>query len=168
MLSLITLAVIVPTACVVSAGYINDWDQPFNFRCPDGQVISYISSVHDNRREDRRWEFLCRTVASTYSCTDSGYVNNFDEPLVFTCPGDKVMIGVHGYHSNRHEDRRFGFHCCDLLNRRPRDCYTTDYVNNWDGKLTLAVPEGRVVKGAFSTHNNRREDRRWRYQICSI
>ncbi|KAK6963285.1 strain EAF dermatopontin 3 [Biomphalaria glabrata] len=163
--SLYLLAILMTVA---SAAYVNDWDQPFNFRCPDGQVVSYVSSVHDNRREDRRWEFLCRTARQTHSCTDSGYVNDFDGPLVYTCPGNKVMVGVHSYHNNRREDRRFGFYCCDVQGSTPRDCYTTDYVNDWDGKLTLAVPEGRAVKAAFSHHNNRREDRRWQFQICAL
>ncbi|KAH9492205.1 Inter-alpha-trypsin inhibitor heavy chain H3 [Bulinus truncatus] len=100
--------VVISTDHVASDGYVNDWDQPFNFSCPDGQILSYISSVHSNKKEDRRWEFLCRTAGRTSSCTDSGYVNKFDEPVVFTCPGDRVMTGVHGYHSDRYEDAGSG------------------------------------------------------------
>ncbi|KAK0058741.1 dermatopontin 2 [Biomphalaria pfeifferi] len=160
--------VIVSLATVVSAGYVNDWDSPFNFRCPDNQIISYTSSIHDNRKEDRRWEFLCRTAGKTHSCIDSGYVNEFDEPIVYTCPGNKVMVGAHSYHSNKHEDRKFGFYCCDIKGKSPRNCYDTGYVNDWDQKLTLVVPEGKAIKAAFSHHDNRREDRRWKYQICTL
>ncbi|XP_059154328.1 dermatopontin-like [Physella acuta] len=159
---------VVAIATVETFAYVNDWDQPFDFRCPSGQAISYISSIHSNRHEDRRWEFLCRSVGATHSCEDSGYVNDFDQALAYTCPGDKVMTGVASYHNNRHEDRRFRFQCCNISGKTPRNCYVTGDVNTWDGKLTLNVAEGSVVKGAFSHHNNRREDRLWRYSICSI
>ena len=105
---------------------------------------------------------------SIYVFIPSGYVNTFDNPLVFKCPGNQVITGVNSYHSNKYEDRRFGFQCCNVLGRQPRDCYITGNVNDWDGKLTLAVPEGKVIKGAYSNHDNRREDRRWQFEICTL
>ncbi|CAL1539512.1 unnamed protein product [Lymnaea stagnalis] len=152
-----------------STGYfVNNWDQPFNFNCPPGQVISYVSSIHDNGAEDRRWEFLCRAVANTHSCSHSGYVNTFDNPVVFRCPGHQVMTGVNSYHSNGNEDRRYGFYCCNVASLKTCDCYITGYVNDWDEKLTLVVPEGKAIKGAFSHHDNGREDRIWQFEICNL
>lgn len=46
-----------------------------------------------------------------YLCVD--YVNDFDQPVVFQCPNGGVMDGVHSYHYNGAEDRRFRFYCCE-------------------------------------------------------
>ncbi|CAL1539510.1 unnamed protein product [Lymnaea stagnalis] len=159
------LAFLIPGS---TAGFVNDWDQPFTFNCQTGHVISYVSSIHNNRAEDRRWEFRCKNVVKTHSCSHSGYVNEFDQPVVFKCPGDQVMTGVDSYHSNKAEDRRFGFQCCNVQERQPRDCYITGDVNRWDGKMTLVVPWGKAIKGAYSHHNNHYEDRLWRFEICTL
>merc|ERR1712025_242846 len=39
--------------------YANSWDNPVNFNCPSGQAIVGMYSVHDNRKEDRRFQFTC-------------------------------------------------------------------------------------------------------------
>jgi len=39
--------------------YANSWDNPVNFNCPSGQAIVGMYSVHDNRKEDRRFKFQC-------------------------------------------------------------------------------------------------------------
>ncbi|XP_059159174.1 dermatopontin-like [Physella acuta] len=162
------LALAVAMATRSMGGYVNEWDQPFDFKCPLGQAISYVSSVHNNHYEDRRWEFHCRSVGSTGACEDSGYVNEFDQQLTYVCPLNKAITGVASYHDNHYEDRRFRFQCCSVNDRNLTGCYITGDVNTWDGKLTLFVPDGKVVNGAFSTHNNYYEDRLWRFNICNI
>lgn len=67
-----------------------------------------LRSEHDNRKEDRRWDFRCRdTFTVTPSCFDSGYVNDFDLTLNFQCPSNYVIAGMSSYHDNRKEDRRY-------------------------------------------------------------
>ena len=44
---------------VGALGWINDYDQPVHFQCPDGQFLSKIDSQHDNGHEDRVWDFGC-------------------------------------------------------------------------------------------------------------
>ncbi|CAL1538693.1 unnamed protein product, partial [Lymnaea stagnalis] len=112
--------------------------------------------------------FSLKLTAKFECCHSPGYVNSFDNPLDFKCPGDKFVTGVSGYHDNHFEDRRYGFQCCNILGRSPRDCYLTGEVNTWDGKLTLVVGEGKAIKGAHSVHNNYYEDRIWKFEICSI
>ena len=46
--------------------YQNDWDQPLHFECKSGDGINHVQSVHDNRREDRRWRFGCAKVNEYY------------------------------------------------------------------------------------------------------
>ncbi|CAL1530397.1 unnamed protein product [Lymnaea stagnalis] len=157
----------VAVVTVASGTYVNEMDQPFDFECPPGSIISYISSVHDNRYEGRRWELLCRAAGNTHPCEDS-YVNTFDNPVSFKCPGDKVLAGVKSYHDDSYDDRRFIFQCCAMIGQSQHGCYTTTGdVNAWDGKLTLSVPIRRVLKGAYSHHDNAYEDRVWKFEICS-
>ncbi|KAI8794921.1 dermatopontin [Biomphalaria glabrata] len=153
---------------VTEADYVNNYDQPFDFQCPAAQILSYISSVHHNGAEDRRWEFLCRTVGKTDTCNWSDYVNTFDEMVAFSCPDGTVMTGVSSYHDNRPEDRRFKFQCCRVVEKQTSGCFMTNYVNDYDEKLTLDVPEGHAVKGAFSCYHNGAHDRRWKFEICKL
>uniref|UniRef100_A0A2C9JYB2 Uncharacterized protein n=1 Tax=Biomphalaria glabrata TaxID=6526 RepID=A0A2C9JYB2_BIOGL len=150
------------------AGYLNDYDQPFVFSCQENQIISYISSVHDNHYEDRRWEVHCRTAGPTSNCINSGYVNNFDSPMVFICPGNGVLTGIESYHDNHYEDRRFAFKCCDVNGKIPSNCRTTNNMNNWDGKLTMLVPENQAITGVFSHHSNHYEDRLFSFRLCTL
>ena len=35
----------------------NGWDGRLDFSCPSKQHISWVQSIHDNHREDRRWDY---------------------------------------------------------------------------------------------------------------
>ncbi|KAK3790556.1 hypothetical protein RRG08_060603 [Elysia crispata] len=165
---LVTLAVTLLGDGVDS--YDTDWDEPFLFTCPYGKVLTRLYSVHSNRREDRRWDFTCSSPpagANPTSCYWTGYVNYWDEPLSFQCSSNHIIAGVNSYHSNRREDRRFKFKCCSDSGYTTRSCYLTGYINAWDSTLDYTVPSGKVLTGAYSVHSNRREDRRWKFHICS-
>ena len=47
----------------VEVHYQNGWDQPLQVECSDGFGIYSAESVHDNHREDRRWQFDCKRVS---------------------------------------------------------------------------------------------------------
>ncbi|XP_043939034.1 hemagglutinin/amebocyte aggregation factor-like [Protopterus annectens] len=148
--------------------WVNDYDQPLNFVCSERASINYISSVHSNSKEDRVWDFTCRTTfQQSPTCYWTNYVNEFDEAFSFTCPLDGVINGLSSYHDNHREDRRWKFHCCSLKNICNSQCYWTGYVNEFDEHLSFAVPEGYVLTGMSSYHDNKKEDRRWMYNYCS-
>lgn len=42
----------------------------------------------------------------------SGYVNNFDALVLYTCPTGGYLNGVFSVHDNYTEDRRYKFRCC--------------------------------------------------------
>ncbi|GFS13758.1 hemagglutinin/amebocyte aggregation factor [Elysia marginata] len=108
------LVVILPSH-LTHAGFQTDWDKPFLFECPLGQVLNKIYSVHSNRREDRRWKFSCADGPGDCVLNDchwTDYVNNWDAPMNFMCPTDYVVAGLQSYHDNRKEDRLFKFKCC--------------------------------------------------------
>ncbi|XP_059141118.1 dermatopontin-like isoform X1 [Physella acuta] len=154
-------------ATVWSHNFLNEYDQPFDFRCPYGSVINYIYSEHHDYFEDRRFEILCRSQKTT-ECAHSGYVNAFDQPVNFICPGDKVMTGIESYHDNFYEDRRFSFQCCRVSRKKLCNCYMTNDVNTWDMPMTLRVGFGQAIQGAHSYHNNYYEDRIWKFQLCQL
>ena len=55
---------------------------------------------------------------STRNCSrnpTSGYLNNFDAPVNFTCPSGQVLVGTDSIHDNGTEDRRYAFTCCDIF-----------------------------------------------------
>ena len=69
-----------------------------------------MKSVHENEHEDRRWSFECAPLANGYSeCSWTGYVNDWDDPMNFVCPGTGgVVSGMESEHNNHHEDRMYG------------------------------------------------------------
>jgi hypothetical protein len=44
-------------------GYVNNFDRPINWTCPDGCVIVGMYSYHQNRQEDRRWRWRYRRIS---------------------------------------------------------------------------------------------------------
>ncbi|XP_041091559.1 hemagglutinin/amebocyte aggregation factor-like isoform X3 [Polyodon spathula] len=148
--------------------WVNNYDQPFNFLCPTSQSIKTISSVHNNKHEDRLWDFTCGATFDGYpSCSLSSYVNGFDAAFDYTCPGDSVMSGMSSYHENRHEDRRWQFYCCGMAGFRKEHCSWSNYVNSFDEAFTFNVPLYHYLAGVSSYHENKHEDRRWRYLLCT-
>ncbi|XP_040201655.1 hemagglutinin/amebocyte aggregation factor-like [Rana temporaria] len=146
--------------------WVNDYDQPLNFQCADRQSISIVISQHDNRHEDRVWDFACQNTFSTASCSWTGYVNDFDQEFSFICPFGSVISGMQSYHDNKREDRRWSFLCCQGENQVTRNCKWSDYANNFDAYLRWDAPFNTFLTGAHSYHDNSKEDRRWKYHYC--
>ncbi|XP_069823590.1 hemagglutinin/amebocyte aggregation factor-like [Dendropsophus ebraccatus] len=149
------------------ARWVNNYDQPFQFSCQNHQSILLISSKHDNRHEDRVWDFTCKDTFNGHgNCYWSDYVNDFDLPFDYTCPFGSVLSGVNSYHDNRREDRRFKFYCCSGNVAINRHCQWSGYMNDFDGLLTWVTPSDHYLAGISSYHDNRREDRRFRFYTC--
>lgn len=96
-------------------GYVNNWDDPFNYNCPNNGYITGMSSYHDNKKEDRRWQFRCCRVTCyhTQDCL-SKWANDWDERMDFRVPASYVLTGVYSYHSNKKEDRLYQYRYCRL------------------------------------------------------
>ncbi|KAF4114841.1 hypothetical protein G5714_005064 [Onychostoma macrolepis] len=146
----------------------NSYDQPVDFNCPAGQTISYIKSEHHNHYEDRLWEFGCKnTFGSGTECFMSPYVNNFDQTFTYTCPTNSIVAGISSYHSDHHEDRRWQFYCCRKKGYCTSNCQWTTYVNWFDEAFQWTTPSSHYLVGAESFHDNKYEDRRWKYKYCT-
>ncbi|XP_005113046.2 dermatopontin [Aplysia californica] len=155
---------------LAKAYYQNDWDRPHHFQCPKGQYVTSVHSIHDNGKEDRRWELKCGGEWVTENCVWSTHANSWDSQLYFLCPNNMVVTGMDSYHNNHKEDRLFKFRCCGIggIGKFPRNCRMTDWVNYWDGPMNFQLSKGKVITGAYSVHDNHKEDRRWRFQVCEI
>ncbi|GFS13748.1 hemagglutinin/amebocyte aggregation factor [Elysia marginata] len=155
----VLLVVIIP-GHLTHAQFHTNWDAPFLYECPLGLVLKSIHSVHDNRKEDRRWRFGCGIAASgckLRACHWTDYVNWWDAPMNFVCPANYVISGLQSYHDNHREDRRFKFKCCSHRHYITYSCSLTGYINNWDAVLNYNVPRGHVLTGVAGVHDNRKE-----------
>ncbi|KAK3091194.1 hypothetical protein FSP39_017861 [Pinctada imbricata] len=141
--------------------WINGYDRPVNFQCPDSHTISYWRSVHDNRFEDRLFdlscEFLEQTTALTPICSWTGYVNTWDKTINFYCPNNGYINGFHSVHHNYYEDRRMSFRCCYLPDICAVNCRGTGWVNAYDREARHIVPIAEILHGIMSQHNNDKE-----------
>ncbi|XP_075066465.1 hemagglutinin/amebocyte aggregation factor-like [Mixophyes fleayi] len=102
-----------PSSCIWTY-YVNDFDKEFTFTCPFGSVLTGTSSYHDNNTEDRRWKYYCCKggVEVTRNCKWSGYVNDFEKYLRWETPTNNYLTGVHSYHDDIKNDRRWSYHYC--------------------------------------------------------
>ncbi|KAH3716254.1 E-selectin-like [Dreissena polymorpha] len=93
----------------------NKLDGLLDYACPNkNQFINHVISQHHNHKEDRQFDFTCSDVVSGYddsttTCTYSGWVNEFDQPVNFRCPDDGFIHGMRSEHNNHHEDRKWDF-----------------------------------------------------------
>lgn len=107
-----------------------------------------------------------------YSCSSSGYINNFDSPVNYSTYGSNAIAGVTSYHQNQQEDRRFTFRSCQV---RVDDQAATrkasllfPQVNDYDQRVVFNCPADMILTGVSSTHNNGAEDRVFGYTCSSF
>ena len=141
----------------ISAQYCNQYDKYHSFRCPSGQAVYRVRGYHNNGKEDRIYCWYCQSQNGSYSsCYNTGYINYFDQPVYFSCKVNYFLAGVRSYHDNKREDRRFDFTCCSINKRCITDCHDSNWVNSYDGYMNFYAP-GRVIVGAYSRHDNKKE-----------
>nr|AFK64754.1 dermatopontin [Pinctada imbricata] len=94
--------------------YVNDWDEPFDFTCPNHGYINGFRSVHDNYKEDRRMKFRCCNLPGmcVYNCQRTSWVNDYGEEVLHTVPVAQILHGVKSRHDNQIEDRLWDFTTC--------------------------------------------------------
>ncbi|OWF43513.1 dermatopontin-like [Mizuhopecten yessoensis] len=147
--------------------YANVLDGPMDFSCKGNSSLTQLASHHDNRAEDRVWSFGCQPSRDeVMNCVWSGYVNDFDKPVLYECSGDEFINGFRSIHNNGPEDRRWAFQCCALRGHRRDKCHFTGYVNQYDGPLSYNVPDEQLIHGINSIHDNGSEDRIFAFEVC--
>ena len=102
----------------------------------------------------------------------NGYQSNVDMELTFDCQyhagiNDGYISGIESAFLSYYGDRMFKFSC----QQGPIDksqCQWKGYVNALGKDMTFNCPEGSVVTGVHSKHNDWWEDREWKFKCCQV
>ena len=138
----------------------NNYDGVLHVNCNPRDGMYRVASVHSNHHEDRIWSWECRRVIRSHDtprCGQTGYVNQYDDPMFFTCGANQYIAGVYSEHDNYREDRRWKFTCCSAPNHYTRSCRLTGFVNDYDSPIHFIAGPDEVMTGVFSIHDNHRE-----------
>ena len=131
----------------------NEYDDELDVVCPDKQGFYRVVSQYDGTTRDRQWQWDCREVTKTTTANcfwTEDWENWFHRPFFFRCPANYILTGVNSIHHNAYEDRRWKFHCCDAENHFTKNCFATDYMNNWYENIDYTVDQSYVLTGVFS------------------
>ncbi|XP_013791521.1 hemagglutinin/amebocyte aggregation factor-like [Limulus polyphemus] len=164
------IVIIIFSTLTFAEAWWNNWDCVLHFKCQEKDSIKTISSIHNNRYRDRRWNFYCERTFEDPSCYLTNYVNDWEGLVHFTCGNGEAIAGFNSYHDNNKEDRKWRIYCCKDENKCTDNntCTWTEYVNKWNAILHYLVPRDYVLTGVISEHDNRKEDRRWKYRHCQL
>eukprot|EP00440_Ansanella_granifera_P047729 gb/GFBE01051699.1/.p1 GENE.gb/GFBE01051699.1/~~gb/GFBE01051699.1/.p1 ORF type:complete len:407 (+),score=33.00 gb/GFBE01051699.1/:1-1221(+) len=78
----------------------------------DVRILTGMKSKHDNKKEDREWEFKFCTlkgVSKSSEKWDTGWRNQYDKPFSVQASGTQWFRGIETEHNNRNEDRIWKF-----------------------------------------------------------
>ena len=147
-------------------------DRPLDVECDpqNGEALSHVKSKYAGKRRDRYWKWSCTKVLTipTTNCSWTGYLNNWDKPLLHHCPEDFVMSGISSLHQNNKEDRRWKVKCCRAEGYQTESCSLTPYINEFRGEIDFEagrdfeshldeIEEERAFTGLHSYHDNKQE-----------
>merc|ERR1712072_1559923 len=96
------------------SNWVNNWDGTLTYVCPSNMVITGLISVHDNGKEDRRWNIRCSSFKGLAVNPSgwSGWKNDWDKTFHASCGNPRCpLVGLQSYHSNSKEDRRWKIKC---------------------------------------------------------
>ncbi|KAK3736663.1 hypothetical protein RRG08_000262 [Elysia crispata] len=168
------LAVFALLACLHYGGqaYQHDFYQDHTHVCLPGQIITEVQSTFNGR--DRKWNVTCSPApgsARTIDCQwNAGplFINEADGEMLYQCPGQKVVTGMASVHKGVQSDRLYKTYCCDVEGHVPHECFYTRYINAMQGDMDYTLPSGNSLRGLYSYHNNKREDRQFQLNVCRL
>ena len=144
-------------------------DRPLYVECDaqNGEALFHVKSKYAGKKRDRSWKWSCAKVSTipTTNCSWTGYVNNWDKPLLYHCPQDFVMSGISSLHQNNKEDRRWRVKCCRAEGYQTESCsLTPQYINEFRGDIDFEagnhldeIEKPRAFTGLYSFHDNEQE-----------
>jgi len=99
----------------------NDWDGTVHWDgLSDNSFLVGMGSEHDNHREDRKFTFMHTRSDMWYRsgpCRGWMFVNEYDGYLEINTLDDEVIVGLHSWHDNHREDRRWQAVICKLKSK---------------------------------------------------
>jgi len=132
-----------------------------------------FASVHDNHREDRRWDLRCKAIPGLTFTGDKWISimpgNGWDGAQEWNgVASNSFLVGFSSHHDNRREDRIYRFFTARLNNFVLGQCSRWRTLNNYDRPINLQLGDEEVIAGVKSVHNNHHEDRRFSVITCKI
>ena len=137
-------------------------------------IISVFRSIHNNKNEDQQWSLECGVLKGGVlgKEIDTGHegVNQFDKDMNWEgWKMNKFLTGLESRHSNRKEDRKYYvFWAKSKSAWTISGCSEWNQVNKADENINLVIPEGKVIGGLRSHHDNDAEDRIFKLKICDL
>ena len=115
--------------------------------------------------------FACLLVlvglAASEDSLNADWENDYDGAFTFECEEGSHMSSMMSEHAWWHEDRRFAFNC--TAGFVGNDCsWSQQYINEFDQDGEYHCPDGGIVTGMESYHDNDHEDRRFKIKCCKV
>jgi len=149
--------------------WVNNWDG--NMKYSPGHQATFVSGLggqHDNGKEDRLFKVMYTQIGANKARSQwSNWANSWDGDLTYTCPSNMVITGLHSYHDNGKEDRRWKFRCSSFKGLAVNQGSWSGWKNDWDKTFYASCGQKPLV-GLHSVHSNRKEDRRWKVKCGSF
>jgi type II secretory pathway pseudopilin PulG len=166
-------------------GFLNSLDRPTRNAERLGWFVVGYNTWHDNGTEDNQIALhLFRPGNGNQDFTwgpnvqSTGWVNDWDGEVSFTCSGNGFITNEYSEHSNSKEDRRYKYTCrtvqyYDNFRRRNATagrelCEWSGLVNYWDYGFDFHCPQGKLMAGVKSIHRNAQEDRIYNFMCCAF
>jgi len=104
----------------------------------------------------------------TVHSTLSGWVNDWDGDMQWSAGSNRMITGLYSVHSNGREDRRWRFYHGSINKVHCESPYWTEPLNSEDQAISASCLHNEAVSGFKSKYSNRKEDRVWYLQCCSL
>jgi len=96
-----------------------------------------------------------------------GHINGWDAHMNWHTNGRTYVSGLKSWHNNGREDRLFNPLVTDIGSSQ-YGRVLSGWVNNWDAYFAYTCPTNKAIVGMYSYHDNRKEDRRWRFYCAGF
>jgi len=145
---------------------VDDSDM-LNAKCSQNEAVSGFKSSHDNPNEGPKWKLQCCKVTDV-RLKDMGlthYLNNWNRMVNYKCRSNEVLTGIYSVYSKTRNDRKYKVRCARLIpiHKVSVTSSWSGYQNNWGKHMHFTAGANKMITGFYSVHDNRSEDRRWRF-----
>ena len=153
----------------------HEWDKPQHCQCKEGESLSQLNSMHNSRKEDRKWDLGCQKIDGYISTNNYNFAkykrsNDWDKPQYWNGQsGGNYLIGMKSHHNNRKEDRVYTMiYATKPAKWKFLHCSQWRTINSWDGSMNTKMRQNEVIVGMKSKHSNRKEDRVFKIKTCYL
>lgn len=148
------------------------YDGTFTRTCAG--AIRYIRSIHDNKKEDRTFYLSCHDPEPSYPNMGSFIPGGWSSPTAWdgewthTCGTNQVLSAMWSTHDNGREDRIFQFKCSTIPPGFTKSVGGWTGWSSWDQESLIDCGTAGAISGIISKHDNKKEDRIWRYLCATV